>query len=218
MNPIVTVRWYINLSLIAWLCSTSEQTLCSPSLQALVALITLQVYRPPFITSKYRLALLHSNTTGPQRNSWRNWRNYWYYFFPLVVQLCLYVMGDLTIKISLGFMQLTTPPDLQTSCPPVSEVDSQWLFPSSQKKPYMSYPLHWQNKMYNVWCCCWHVFAVVCLCERTQHILPPNSSHMYAWSTPLGVTYEHPGYPLASFLDVYGSAEKFSNNKYATSG
>lgn len=55
MDHIVTVQQYINLSLIAWLCLTPEQTLCSPGLRVLVALITLRVYRPPFITSKYQL-------------------------------------------------------------------------------------------------------------------------------------------------------------------
>lgn len=55
MEPIVTVQQYINLSLIAWLCLTPEQTLCSLGLWVLVALITLRVYRPPFITSKYQL-------------------------------------------------------------------------------------------------------------------------------------------------------------------
>lgn len=56
MIPIAAVQRYINLSLVTRLCPTPEQSLCSPSLQVLVPLITLQVYRPPFITSKYHFA------------------------------------------------------------------------------------------------------------------------------------------------------------------
>ena len=82
------VQQYINLSLIAWLCPTPEQTLCSPSLQAVVALITLGVYRPPFITYKYPLAgclatqLHHSTAEEELKESGM----YLYIFvFPMVV-------------------------------------------------------------------------------------------------------------------------------------
>lgn len=120
MNPIVTVQRYINHSLIARLCPTPEQTLCSPSLQALVALITLWVYGPPFITSKYRLAgrftpQQHHETAEEEL---KELGMHWYHFFPpMVVKLSLEVMGALT-KLSRGSV-LTFQQHLLPFCRPV---------------------------------------------------------------------------------------------------
>lgn len=73
-----------DISTLAWLCPTREQTPCSPSFQALVALITLRVYRPPFITSKYQLAgcftpqQYHRSAKEEQKELGMHWYN----FFP----------------------------------------------------------------------------------------------------------------------------------------
>lgn len=133
MNPIVTLQRYISLSLIARLCPTPEQTLCSPSLQALVALITLRVYWPPFITSKYQLTGCFTSQQHHRsaEEELKELGIQWCHFFPSPIWLfnIAEVMGTLTTKLSWSIMSICANSNDNTSCSPVSEADSLCPFP-----------------------------------------------------------------------------------------